>query len=139
MKLLLSANTSWYLQNFRAGLINRFLEEGHDIWIMAPPDSSMSSLSAMGCRPIEIAMSGKSTNVFREIRLLLKYFYTLMTIRPDAYISFTIKPVLYGGLVARILDTSCGSFELSQSVTLTPASFAISAPAQISQGCRPYS
>ena len=70
---------------------------------MAPPDSNMQNLTAMGCQCISVPMVGKGTNLFRESWLFAKYLYYLMIIKPDAYISFTIKPVLYGGLAARLL------------------------------------
>jgi len=103
LKLLLSANTSWYLWNFRASLIKRLLVEGYQIVIMAPPDSKMQDLTAMGCQCISFPVAGKGTNIFREFWLFAKYLYYLTSVKPDVYISFTIKPVLYGGLAARFL------------------------------------
>ena len=71
--------------------------------IMAPPDSKMQDLTAMGCQCISIPVAGKGTNIFREFWLFAKYLYYLTSVKPDVYISFTIKPVLYGGLAARFL------------------------------------
>ena len=71
--------------------------------IMAPPDSKMQDLTAMGCQCISFPVAGKGTNIFREFWLFAKYLYYLTSVKPDVYISFTIKPVLYGGLAARFL------------------------------------
>ena len=49
--------------------------------------------------PIDISRSG--TNPFRDLNLFRQYYQALRAERPAAYLSWTIKPNLYGGLAAR--------------------------------------
>ena len=51
--------------------------------------------------PIEIDRAG--LNPFTDLRLLLKYRALLQRIRPAAYLSYTIKPNIYGALAAASL------------------------------------
>jgi hypothetical protein len=37
MKIVLFANTDWYLYNFRLSLARRLSELGHDLLLLSPP------------------------------------------------------------------------------------------------------
>ena len=64
MRILLSANTSWYLNNFRYGLILELINRGYEVIVVAPPDETTPELEAMGCRFIPIHIESKSKNMF---------------------------------------------------------------------------
>ncbi len=40
MVIALAANTSWYLWNFRRGLIKQLLSQGHEVLLVAPSDDT---------------------------------------------------------------------------------------------------
>ena len=51
----------------------------------------------------DIDFSSQGQNIFLEMVVLVKYLIFLFRYKPDAYVGFTIKPVIYGGIAARIV------------------------------------
>lgn len=101
MRIMLMSNTSWSLVNFRLGLA-RFLrdEEGHSVIMAAPRDSYSDQIEEFGFDFVELPISGSRTDPFAEFGTLMAIFRLLRRERPDALLSFTPKPNIYGGLVS---------------------------------------
>jgi glycosyltransferase involved in cell wall biosynthesis len=101
MRIMLMSNTSWSLVNFRLGLA-RFLrdEEGHAVTMVAPRDSYSGRIEELGFSFVEIPMSGSRIDPLAEFGTLMAIFNLLRQERPDALLTFTPKPNIYGGLVS---------------------------------------
>lgn len=102
--IVLSINTAWNLVNFREGLIRALLEQGVDVVTLAPADCYSHQLKAWGCTVIDLPMQGQGTNPWQDLLLFWRYRRLLKRLRPAAYLSWTIKPNIYGGLAARSLS-----------------------------------
>lgn len=102
MKIALASNTAWNLYNFRGGLIRRLLEEGAAVTVVAPPDAFSDKLAGMGCEVISLPMDNKGTHPVRDLRTLCYFHSVYRKVRPDVALHFTIKPVIYGSLAARM-------------------------------------
>jgi glycosyltransferase involved in cell wall biosynthesis len=102
MKLVLFANTEWYLYNFRRSLALALRDAGHDILLISPDGSYGEKLRALGLRWQAVPMRRRSLNPLREARLLLHLVRLLRRERPDVVHSFTIKCAVYGSLAARL-------------------------------------
>jgi glycosyltransferase involved in cell wall biosynthesis len=102
-KVVISVNTAWNLYNFRSGLIARLIDHGYEVIAMAPDDGFAPRLEQMGCTFIKLSMDSNGTNPWRDLRLLVRYFVLLRSIRPSAYLGYTVKPNVYGSLAARML------------------------------------
>jgi len=98
-----SANTSWYLYNFRASTLTAFIEAGYKIICICPEDHATAKLIAMGCTWIPLKMNNKGTNPFQEISLLCRLFFIYKKLRPTAAFHFTIKNNIYGTFAASLL------------------------------------
>lgn len=107
MKLVLYANTAWYLHNFRYGLIRALLEQGSEVVVMAPTGKAVKSLESMGAQFIPMEMDNKGSNPARDFSLSIRSYRALRNIRPDVVLNFTIKPVIYGTLAAKLLGIPC--------------------------------
>jgi glycosyltransferase involved in cell wall biosynthesis len=105
LKIILSANTGWYLWNFRFGLVKELERKGHDVILLAPKDQFLLKFEALAFRTIDLPISGKGTKIVGELRTIFWYWYHFLRVRPDLYLGFTVKPVLYGGLVSRLFGT----------------------------------
>ncbi|SFL02226.1 Glycosyltransferase involved in cell wall bisynthesis [Pseudovibrio ascidiaceicola] len=103
MRILLVANSSFKLINFRRTLIEQLLREGHELIAAAPRDDYTPDFKKMGVRYIELPMDATGTSVVAELKLLLRIFGITRRYRPDAALGFTIKPNIYGALSARLL------------------------------------
>jgi glycosyltransferase involved in cell wall biosynthesis len=102
MKLLLFANTDWYLFNFRRSLASALREAGHEVLLLSPPGPYGEQLRALGFDWREAPMDRRSLNPLHEAALLLWLFRLLRAERPDVIHSFTIKCVVYGALAGRL-------------------------------------
>ncbi|HHL22177.1 MAG TPA: glycosyltransferase family 1 protein [Aliiroseovarius sp.] len=101
MRILIAANTSWYIHNFRRRLISTLLEDGHEVLIAAPPDPWSARLAASGCRFIPLEVDNKGTSPIRDAQLIGRLKRMLRETRPELVFTFTIKPNIYMSLAAR--------------------------------------
>lgn len=104
MKILLFANTAWYLYNFRLALARRLRDEGYEVVLVSPPDAYGDRLEKEGFRWRGIPMRRQSLNPLREIVLLARLARLYRDEKPDIVHHFTIKCAIYGAVVAWIAD-----------------------------------
>lgn len=102
MKVLLFANTDWYLYNFRRSLALGLRNAGYDVLMVSPDGPYGARLTELGLRWIPAPMERQSLNPWREFVLLLWLRKLLLTERVDLVHGFTIKSAVYGALAARL-------------------------------------
>ena len=102
MKIVLFANTDWYLYNFRRSLALALRDAGHEVLLLSPPGEYGERLRALGVRWEALPMDRRSLNPFREFALLMHLVRLLRRERPALVHGFTIKCAVYGSLAARI-------------------------------------
>jgi len=103
-KIVISVNTAWNVYNFRSGLVRALIRHGYDVMVMAPEDGYARRLASLGCRYKLVPMDNNGTNPGRDLALLIKYWRVLQSIRPLAYLGYTIKPNVYGSIAAHGLQ-----------------------------------
>lgn len=104
MKVVLFANTDWYLYNFRLPLAKKLRALGHTVVLVSPPGSFSARILAEGFEWVEFRFARKGINPFSELDTIRRLYAAYKTIQPDIVHHFTIKCVVYGGIVARLLD-----------------------------------
>mgnify|MGYP005754988921 CR=1 FL=1 len=102
MKIVLFANTDWYLYNFRRGLALALREQGHELILLSPPGDYGERLRTLGLDWRPLPMDRRSLNPLREARLLWHIARLLRRERVDLVHGFTIKCAVYGSLAARM-------------------------------------
>lgn len=100
MKYLILANNSGGLYRFRKELMKRLIEDGHIIYVVTPFDDFIEELMAIGVHLIKLGMNRRGINPLQELFLLNSYRKIIKKICPDMIITYTIKPGIYGGLLA---------------------------------------
>ena len=102
--IVLSANSDWNIANFRGGLIRSLVSAGYEPVIIAPQDPLVDGrMRELGVARFPIAINRSGLNPYADFRLIRSYRQLLREIRPAAYLSFTIKPNIYGSLAAASL------------------------------------
>ena len=101
-KILLVANTSWYLYNFRLPLARQLRDLGYEVVFISPLDGYSDRLVAENFRWVELRMNRKSINPLRELATLLRFCKIYRAEQPSVCHHFTIKCVLYGTIAAKI-------------------------------------
>lgn len=103
-KIVISVNTAWNICNFRSGLVRALTRHGYDVVVMARNDEYTPRLSALGCRVKLLSIDSNGTSPGRDLALLVKYRRVLQSVRPLAYLGYTIKPNVYGSIAANGLS-----------------------------------
>ncbi|MDG5815541.1 glycosyltransferase family 4 protein [Chitinispirillales bacterium ANBcel5] len=99
MLIVLLANTSWYLYNFRKKLILSLLENGHEVFVCAPFDSYSEKLEALGAKYRNIKLSQNSISIIKEVISLISIKNILKEVNPSYLLTFTPKGNIYPALV----------------------------------------
>lgn len=103
-KIVISVNAAWNIHNFRSGLVKALTRHGYDVMVMAPEDGHSQRLAPLGCRFKMLSMDSNGTSPGKDLALLTKYWRVLQSVRPLAYLGYTIKPNVYGSIAAHGLD-----------------------------------
>lgn len=105
MKVLLFANTDWFLYNFRLALALALRDAGYEVVLVSPDGPYGERIRDSGLRWIVAPMERRSLNPVKELRLFLWLRKLLKDERFDVIHSFTLKCVVYGSLAAKIAGT----------------------------------
>jgi len=100
-KVLLVANTSWYLHNFRLPLLQDLRAAGYLVEAVAPHDSYTPLLEAEGFTVHPWLVARRSINPLREAHALVDLLRIYRREQPELVHHFTIKACLYGTLAAK--------------------------------------
>ena len=106
MHFVVTANTSFNVANYRSGLVERLMGEGHKVTIVASIDEYTDQVRKLGCDFIEIKLSQKGQNPFKESLVIFQYWRIFRALGPDVVFSFTAKSNLYAGIAARLCKIS---------------------------------
>jgi len=98
-KIIISANSSWNIYNFRMNLIKKLSDKYHVI-ILSPHDNFTQYILDQGFTHVDIKMHRHSKNIFSNFYLFIQYFFLFYKFKPDAFLAFTIKPNIFGTLAS---------------------------------------
>ena len=101
-KVLLVANTGWYLYNFRLPLAKALKARGATVVLVSPWDSYVEKLQDEGFWWIDLELDRRSTNPFLELYSIFRLLLIYLVEKPDIVHHFTIKCVLYGTFAAKM-------------------------------------
>lgn len=100
-RVLLVANTSWYLYNFRLPLLRDLRAAGYDVAAVAPHDAYTPLLQAEGFTVHPWLVARRSINPLQELRAIVDLTRIYQREHPALVHHFTIKACLYGTLAAK--------------------------------------
>ncbi|HEX4848714.1 MAG TPA: glycosyltransferase family 4 protein [Novosphingobium sp.] len=99
--VIVCANLAWNLVNFRSGLIKGLIEAGYRVLAAAPADPDMEArLRALGADFTAVPIDAMGLAPHRDIATFLAFRRLIAQHRPAAWLSWTIKPNVYGSLAA---------------------------------------
>lgn len=100
--VLVSANSSWNIVNFRMRLLEALVEAGYRPVIAAPADRYSRQLIDRGFEFHDLPINRSGMNPFADGWLVLRYLRLIRRAGAAVFLSFTIKPNIYGSIAARI-------------------------------------
>ncbi len=102
-KIVVLTNAIGGLWLFRAELMERLLTEGYEVSVYAPKGDRAKDFEAMGCSVSEMKnLNRRGINPIQDLKLFREYIKILKAQKPDAVLTYTIKPNIYGGLACRM-------------------------------------
>lgn len=102
---LFIVNSPDFFMSHRLPLALAAREAGFKVHVATGPGAASRKIEDQGLSHHVIPLSRSGHNPFAELRSLWAIFRLLRTIKPDLIHLVTIKPVLYGGLMARLAKT----------------------------------
>lgn len=102
-RVLLLSNSAWNLANFRRPVIEALVGAGHEVVAAGTADGSETLLTALGARFVPLPIDAGGTSPLADARLFANIVGLLRREGPDALLTFTVKPNIYGCLAARLL------------------------------------
>jgi len=101
-KLCLVANTDWYLYNFRFALANELRSLGWEVVLVSPIGSYAPRFAEEGFQWVEWQVDRRGLNIYHEVKSTLRLVRIYKEERPLLVHHYTVKPVIYGSLAARL-------------------------------------
>lgn len=101
-KILILANSANGLYGFRNELLLRLLEQ-YEVHVSLPDAENVPQLAEEGCIIHHTFLDRRGMNPLKDFSLLKAYWSMLKKLRPEAVLTYTIKPNIYGGLCCRLI------------------------------------
>jgi len=92
------------LINFRKNLLERLVADGHHVIACAPDADSevKNKLSEMGVIYQNVDLERTGLNPAKDLKTIISLIRLFKKNRPDLFLGYTIKPVIYGSIAASI-------------------------------------
>ncbi|UZR95850.1 glycosyltransferase family 4 protein [Chondrinema litorale] len=100
----ITINRSWNIYNFRKGLIQSLLKDGHEVVAIAPEDGYGKKLEDLGCKFYSLDMDNKGSNPLNDLRLTMQLYNIYKKANLDVVLQYTIKPNIFGSIAAHLCN-----------------------------------
>jgi glycosyltransferase involved in cell wall biosynthesis len=103
MRIVVLGGYSRSLLLFRGPLLRAMASLGHEVIACAPEDDPevRQGLAEMGVQFVPVPLARAGTNIVKDLRSRTALVRIFQDLRPDIFLGYTIKPVVYGIPAAR--------------------------------------
>lgn len=102
MKFLLISPKNRTVYNFRGNLIKDIINRGYEVIVTGPDQMDIDRIYSLGVSFKKVEMNKNGTNIIKDIKYLKNLFQIMKKEKPDIVLGYTIKPVIYGAIAAKI-------------------------------------
>lgn len=103
-KILIACDSYRTLLGFRGKLMEALLIH-HELALFTPKihhPEIRNKLHRMGIEIYENSLDGSNVSVFSDLKYMLNLYQVIRQVKPDTFFPYTLKPVIYGSIIARI-------------------------------------
>lgn len=102
MKVFVLGSYGPSLVNFRGDMIKAMVKNGHQVIACAPNDNGdiAEKVHKLGAKYVPIEMNRTGMNPLKDLKLIRDLIRILNREKPNVFLSYTIKPNIYGSLAA---------------------------------------
>lgn len=114
MRILIISPKNKTVFNFRGDLIRDMISHGHEVLVTGPNRDFLDDVLALGVGElIHVPLVKDNTSITGDLAYLRELIRVMKDKKPDMVFGYTIKPVIYGSIAARI----CGVPRIHAMVT----------------------
>ena len=103
-KLFFIVNVDWFFLSHRKEIALKALNEGYEVHLATQFTDKLKEIQDLGIIVHQISLNRSNANLFGSIKLFYNIFLLLFTFKPDIVHLITIKPIIFGGIVAKFLN-----------------------------------
>ena len=101
--IVICSNYAWTIYNFRMPLIRRLKKEGYKVCVLTQFDGYESFIANEVDQIKPLFISRKGVNPLIDLLTILDFIKHFICLKPMLVLLFTIKPVIYGSIAARLM------------------------------------
>ena len=102
MKIAIVSPKNRTVYNFRGDLIQDIVKLGHEVIVTGPNAIDVDKIKALGAHFIKIPLEKNGLNVLSDLQYLFRLKALFKREQIDIVFGYTIKPVIYGSIAARL-------------------------------------
>jgi len=111
--VLFVINVDWFLISHFLPVAVKMLNKDCEVHILCKFTTKKDYLKSLGFIVHDIDISRGRANIARELATLKQMYKTIKEIAPDVMELYTIKPVIYGGIISRLLNIKKNIFYIT--------------------------
>jgi glycosyltransferase involved in cell wall biosynthesis len=105
-RILFVTNVDWFFISHRLVIAIEAEKRGFEVIVAAEDTGRSQEIRDKGIRFINLSISRSGTNPFKELKTLINLFIIYKSINPDVVHHITLKPVIYGSIISKLLRIS---------------------------------
>lgn len=105
-RILFVTNVDWFFISHRLVIAIEARKRGFEVIVAAGDTGRSQEIRDKGIRFINLSISRSGTNPFKELKTLINLFIIYKSINPDVVHHITLKPVIYGSIISKLLRIS---------------------------------
>ncbi|MCM3763937.1 glycosyltransferase family 4 protein [Neobacillus niacini] len=102
MKFILISPKNRTVYNFRGDLIKDLISKGYEVIVTGPNLDGIDKIVELGAHFEQIPLNKTGLNVIADVKYLIKLIKLFKRQKPDVTLGYTIKPVIYGSIAAKL-------------------------------------
>lgn len=102
-KILFVVNVDWFFISHRLPIALAAIEEGYEVHLTCLITDKLKILEEHGIIVHPLSLSRSGVSIFHELKTIKSLCSIINNVEPDITHCITIKPVLYGNVIARFL------------------------------------
>jgi len=102
--ILFVTNVDWFFISHRLVIAEEAKKNGFEVIVAAEDTGRSKEVRVKGIQFINLSFSRSGTNPIKELSTLIKFYKLYTKIKPDIIHHITLKPVIYGSIIAKVLN-----------------------------------
>jgi glycosyltransferase involved in cell wall biosynthesis len=103
-RILFVTNVDWFFISHRLVIAEEAKKKGFEVIVAAEDTGRSHEITKKGIRFINFSFSRSGTNPIKELSTLINFYKLYTKIKPDIIHHITLKPVIYGSIIAKVLN-----------------------------------